>query len=100
MRRVMSRSRISEASPAGIARIVVAMAIGVALMPTLMLVDWRSSEESRAFVRQPQFVLWILVLCGQAAIWGRSCWSGRRCAGAGATCAGAAPSRAGPPWRP
>ena len=49
--------------------VVVASAVVVALVPLWILHDWDSKPESRAFVSTPQFILWVLILCGQAAIW-------------------------------
>ena len=56
-------------SPAGVALVVVASAVVVALVPFWILRDWDSKPESEAFVATPQFILWVLILCGQAAIW-------------------------------
>jgi hypothetical protein len=52
-----------------LALVVVASAVVVALVPFWILRDWDSSPESEAFVATPQFILWVLILCGQAAIW-------------------------------
>lgn len=60
---------ITAMSPRRLALIVVASAVAVALMPFWVLRDWDSSLESKAFVSTPQFILWLLILCGQAAIW-------------------------------
>jgi hypothetical protein len=60
---------LAALSPGGLAVVVVASAVVVALVPLWILRDWDSSPESRAFVSTPQFILWVLILCGQAAIW-------------------------------
>ena len=56
-------------SPGTLALVVVASAVAAALVPFWILRDWDSSPESEAFVSTPQFILWVLILCGQAAIW-------------------------------
>jgi hypothetical protein len=60
---------LAALSPASLALVVAASAVVVALVPVWILHDWNSSPESEAFVSTPQFILWVLILCGQAAIW-------------------------------
>ncbi len=60
---------LAALSPGAVAVVVVASAVVVALIPAGILFDWDSTRESRAFVSTPQFILWVLILCGQAAIW-------------------------------
>jgi hypothetical protein len=52
-----------------VALVVYVSVVVVALIPALILFDWKSKPESEAFVSTPQFILWVLVLCGQAAAW-------------------------------
>jgi hypothetical protein len=59
----------SAASAAGLALIVVASAVAVAIIPLWLLWDSRDETESRQFVSTPEFVMWLLVLCAQAATW-------------------------------
>jgi hypothetical protein len=68
---------LAALSPVAVAAVIVASAVVVALVPFWILRDWDSSPESRAFVSTPQFTLWVLILCGQAAIWvGAACFVG------------------------
>ena len=60
---------LAALSPVALALMVVVSAVVVALIPFWILRDWDSSPESKAFVSTPQFILWVLILCGQAAIW-------------------------------
>jgi hypothetical protein len=60
---------LAALSPGALALLVVVSAVVVALIPFWILRDWNSSPESEAFVSTPQFILWVLILCGQAAIW-------------------------------
>ena len=53
---------------------VVAAVLAVIVVPVWVLWDWDATPESRAFVTTPQFVLWILVLAGQAAVWVGAGW--------------------------
>ena len=62
------------ASGAGLAAVVTAVALAVVVVPFWVLYDWDSTLESRAFISTPQFVLWLLILCGQAAIWVGAGW--------------------------
>jgi hypothetical protein len=58
----------AEASACRLAWIVVPSALAVALMPFWIL--WDSADDpSGDFRSTPQFVMWLLVLCAQAAIW-------------------------------
>jgi hypothetical protein len=65
----VSRRGVTVTSPAGLALIVVASVIAVALVPFWVLRDWDATLESRAFVHTPQFAMWLLILGAQAAIW-------------------------------
>ena len=63
-----SRARRIAATPGvGVALVVVASALAVVLVPLWLLRNWDATAQSRAFVATPQFALWVLVLCGQAA---------------------------------
>jgi len=54
----------------GLALIVVLSALAVAAIPLWLLRGLESSDaETSAFVSTPQFVLWLLILAGQAAVW-------------------------------
>jgi hypothetical protein len=64
-----AEGRDTAVGPGRLALLVVAGAVAVAVVPWWILRDWDASPESRAFVSTPQFVLWVLILCGQAAVW-------------------------------
>jgi hypothetical protein len=68
--RPLARVRAFAATPAGsVALLVLAGVIAVAAVPFCIL--WRADETpaSEAFVSSPEFVVWVLVLSGQAAVW-------------------------------
>lgn len=50
--------------------IAVVIALGAVLVvPVVLLSNADSNETSKAFISTPQFVLWMLLLCAQAAVW-------------------------------
>ncbi len=51
------------------ALLVAAAALAVVVTVVLVLWEAHSDAESAAFISTPQFVLWLLLLCAQAAIW-------------------------------
>jgi hypothetical protein len=56
-----------------------AVGVGIALLATFvpafwLLWDFDATIESKAFVSTPQFVVWLLVLSGQAAVWVGASW--------------------------
>jgi hypothetical protein len=64
----MAGNGTSTRASARVALIVVPSAIAVAGVPFLLLWD-SSGGKSGAFVATPEFVMWLLVLCAQAATW-------------------------------
>jgi hypothetical protein len=74
MRRVAGsvRDGVTTTPFVGLALIVVLSALAVAAVPIWILHDFKpqgEKAEAEAFVSTPQFVLWLLILAGQAAIW-------------------------------
>jgi hypothetical protein len=67
-RRGLTRRGVRRSALA-LAAVISALALAVVVVPVWVLRDWNATPESSAFVSTPQFVLWLLILCGQAAIW-------------------------------
>jgi hypothetical protein len=49
--------------------LVLAPAVAVGAMVAWIMRDAKSTPASRAFIATPEFVLWLLILCAQAAFW-------------------------------
>jgi hypothetical protein len=68
--RPFARVRAFASTPAGsVALLVLAGTIAVAVVPFWILRRADATAASKAFVSSPEFVVWILILCGQAAVW-------------------------------
>jgi hypothetical protein len=48
---------------------VVAAVVAALVVPFWLLWGWKGTPQSQAFVHTPQFVLWVLLFAGQAAVW-------------------------------
>ena len=68
--RPFERVRAFARTPAGsVALLVLAGTIVVAAVPFWVLRRADATPASEAFVSSPEFVVWVLILCGQAAVW-------------------------------
>jgi hypothetical protein len=68
--RHLARVRAFAATPAGsVALLVLAGTIAVAAVPFWILRRADETPASEAFVSSPEFVVWVLIVCGQAAVW-------------------------------
>jgi len=68
--RPFARVRAFAATPAGsVALLVLAGVIAVAAVPFWILRRADATPASEAFVSSPEFVVWVLIVCGQAAVW-------------------------------
>jgi hypothetical protein len=66
----LARVRDAVTTPAGsLALIILAAVVAVAAVPFWILHDAGATDASEAFVSTPQFVLWVLILCAQTAVW-------------------------------
>jgi hypothetical protein len=66
----LTRVRAFARTPAGsVALLVLAGTIAVAAVPFWVLRRADATPASEAFVSSPEFVVWVLILCGQAAVW-------------------------------
>jgi hypothetical protein len=66
----LARVRAFARTPAGsVALLVLAGTIAVAAVPFWVLRRADATAASEAFVSSPEFVVWVLILCGQAAVW-------------------------------
>jgi len=67
---LLARVRAFARTPAGsVALLVLAGVIAVAAVPFWVLYRADETDASKDFVSSPEFIVWILVLCGQAAVW-------------------------------
>jgi hypothetical protein len=65
-----ARVRAFAATPAGgLTLVVVAGVVVVAAVPFWILGRAGATRASKAFVESPEFVVWVLILCAQAAVW-------------------------------
>jgi hypothetical protein len=66
----IARVRAFAATPAGgLTLIVVAGVLVVAAVPFWLLRRAGETDASKAFVSSPEFIVWALILCAQAAMW-------------------------------